>query len=1479
MPHPYLQDWLVEAHDRRDEVEDVRVIVVVGMHRSGTSLVTRGLNALGVPLGDNVLSQSAPDNEKGHWEDIDVREFNERMMASLALQWDVIGAGDEAAMGAASLMPVVEEGKALVRSKLAGNRVWAFKDPRIGRLWPFWRRVLVGDPEWRVNFVWSVRHPVSVARSLRHRNGFGSLKSHLLWMHHNRAPYGDIAANRHVVVDYDRMLMQPREELGRMAVSLELGAMSGDSVDAFVNEFVDPDLRHFDRWDEIGDRRVSVGVEHAACVAYEALRSVSMDADSLRGAAFRAEWDDAYGELAKFMASAFRVDVSTLAERGLHEAEARIGRELQERQAEGISELQGQVTETLQEQFAALSGRIDETESRLRREQQEGHTAGLAGLQEQVSGTLQEQFAALSGRIDETESRLRREQQEGHTAGLAGLQEQVSGTLQEQFAALSGRIDETESRLRREQQEGHTAGLAGLQEQVSGTLQEQFAALSGRIDETESRLRREQQEGHTAGLAGLQEQVSGTLQEQFAALSGRIDETESRLRREQQEGHTAGLAGLQEQVSGTLQEQFAALSGRIDETESRLRREQQEGHTAGLAGLQEQVSGTLQEQFAALSGRIDETESRLRREQQEGHTAGLAGLQEQVSGTLQEQFAALSGRIDETESRLRREQQEGHTAGLAGLQEQVSGTLQEQFAALSGRIDETESRLRREQQEGHTAGLAGLQEQVSGTLQEQFAALSGRIDETESRLRREQQEGHTAGLAGLQEQVSGTLQEQFAVLSGRIDEVQSQWMQTRQELALLNDLLDRERYTVFKPLLRRAWRLGVAIAKRMPGPVERQLRRLKQRLLPAPVALTVDIVPADTARAPDSRPPVDLGQPLAGHHDVLVFPVIDWHFRFQRPQQLARQLAERGHRIFYLSTTFHSADQPTFQVIESPAPNVFLVTLCIPGMQPLIYQDPMSDEQRERLAAAVGELVTAGGLRSTIAIVDLPFWRRLVESVPGFLTVYDCMDYHGGFSTNSPVMIEEEDRLIASVDLVITSSAGLSELVGRNRENALIRNAGEIAYFRETPPKLAYESDRPVAGYLGAIAEWFDMDLVASAARRFPDWEFVLVGSTDYGDVSKVRKLENVKLVGEVPYTEAASWVHSFDVALIPFRLTELTLCTNPVKVYEYLAAGKPVVATALPEVKLMDDVVHVAADHARFMDLLGVAMDESGDQARAQERTQWALGHDWSDRVDRLQDSIGEAFPRVSVIVLTYDNLEFTQACLHSLEVHTQYPNWELLLVDNASNDGTQEFLADYAERNPRARLTQNEQNLGFAAGNNRGLEAADGEYLVILNNDTYVTRGWLLDLIRHMRRDPKLGLVGPVTNNIGNEAKIPIEYADMDEMQRAAVAYTSKHARQELDARVVAFFCAAMPRSVYERMGGLDERFGLGFFEDDDYCRRVEQAGFRIAIAEDVFVHHHLSASFSKLDDEKKQELFDRNRVLYEEKWGTWQPHKYRD
>lgn len=191
---------------------------------------------------------------------------------------------------------------------------------------------------------------------------------------------------------------------------------------------------------------------------------------------------------------------------------------------------------------------------------------------------------------------------------------------------------------------------------------------------------------------------------------------------------------------------------------------------------------------------------------------------------------------------------------------------------------------------------------------------------------------------------------------------------------------------------------------------------------------------------------------------------------------------------------------------------------------------------------------------------------------------------------------------------------------------------------------------------------------------------------------------------------------------------------------------------------------------------------------------------------------------------------------------------------------------------------LILNEDNKGFAAANNQGLALARGDYLVLLNNDTYVTPGWARTLVNHLRRDPSIGILGPVTNNIGNEARIEIDYHGMADMLKAAARHTRKHMGQTFPLHTAAFFCVMLRRAVYERVGPLDEAFGRGFFEDDDYCRRVEQLGLRIVCAEDVFIHHHLSASFSKLKDQERQALFERNRAVYEMKWGKWIPHSYR-
>lgn len=252
-------------------------------------------------------------------------------------------------------------------------------------------------------------------------------------------------------------------------------------------------------------------------------------------------------------------------------------------------------------------------------------------------------------------------------------------------------------------------------------------------------------------------------------------------------------------------------------------------------------------------------------------------------------------------------------------------------------------------------------------------------------------------------------------------------------------------------------------------------------------------------------------------------------------------------------------------------------------------------------------------------------------------------------------------------------------------------------------------------------------------------------------------------------------------------------------------------------------------------------------------------------------------ANPRVSVVMVTYGQLLFTRMALESLLTCTA-PGYEVVVVDNDSRDATPEYLAALAAENPQVRLVCNDVNAGFAAANNQGLARARGDVLVLLNNDTIVTRGWLDGLLAHLA-DDGIGLVGAVTNRISNEAQIDTSYRDYGGLADFARRRRADHAGKSFDIPVATMFCVAMTRATYETVGPLDEGFGVGTLEDDDYSQRVRQAGLRVVCAEDVFVHHFSQATFSQLYVTGEYgELQMRNRERYERKWGAWTPYERR-
>lgn len=732
----------------------------------------------------------------------------------------------------------------------------------------------------------------------------------------------------------------------------------------------------------------------------------------------------------------------------------------------------------------------------------------------------------------------------------------------------------------------------------------------------------------------------------------------------------------------------------------------------------------------------------------------------------------------------------------------------------------------------------------------------------------------------------------------QIDTLEAQLQETENRLTLANvELAERDR-TLAEIRTSTGWALLTVlwrIRTRVVPPASARDRLLFRSLSAARASLDSlsrarkKFIPGGKFKASQQAPPVRVEipafltippRPRPRRYDVIVLPIIDWHFRYQRPQQLASRFGARGHRVFYVSATFQSGDTA---LVRSLARGVVEVQLPGPvGMS--IYSGALSERWRELQAYALSRVAAQLGIEDGVCMVDLPFWAPLAFQLRdqlGWQIVYDCMDDHAGFGNVHPQMFEAEELLISRSDVLLVTSHHLLDRVRTSNPAAvLVPNAADFEHFRFAPPVRPSDLPsigQPIVGYYGAISEWFDADLLLELARARPDWQFVLVGNSVGGRVASLRRLANVHLLGERPYATLPAYLHAFDVCLIPFVKTRLTDATNPVKLFEYLSAGKPVVASNLDEIRHYDEYLKIASTPGEWLDAIKASL-ASVDLAAAEQRIAFARQNSWEERVQTIDTLMTKLYGRASVIVVTYNNLNYNRLCLQSIYTKTNYPDFEVIVVDNNSTDGTREFLKEFEATHPDMRVILNDSNAGFAAANNQGLDIATGEYVVFLNNDTIVTPGWLSRLIYHLR-DPSIGMVGPVTNWSGNESKIDVPYTSAEDIDAFAAEHTQKHAGEQFDIQTLALFCVAMRRATVETVGRLDERFGIGMFEDDDYALRVHQLGLRVVCAEDVFIHHWGRASFARLDQDFYRNLFDENRRKFEEKWGrAWEPHRAR-
>ena len=233
------------------------------------------------------------------------------------------------------------------------------------------------------------------------------------------------------------------------------------------------------------------------------------------------------------------------------------------------------------------------------------------------------------------------------------------------------------------------------------------------------------------------------------------------------------------------------------------------------------------------------------------------------------------------------------------------------------------------------------------------------------------------------------------------------------------------------------------------------------------------------------------------------------------------------------------------------------------------------------------------------------------------------------------------------------------------------------------------------------------------------------------------------------------------------------------------------------------------------------------------------------------------------SIVILTFNKISYTKKCIESIRKYTSKGSYEIIVVDNASTDGTISWLKEQSD----IITIFNKDNLGFPKGCNQGIEIAQGSEVLLLNNDVIVTPKWLEQMLEALYSSKKIGAVGPVTNYAHGQ-EIPVTYQNEAEMVSFASEVTEKFKNKWSQKTKLIGFCLLFKKSVLEEVGVLDELFSPGNYEDDDISFRILLAGYKLLLCHNIFVHHFGSTSFRN-DISKFNDLLSENELKFLDKW----------
>lgn len=350
----------------------------------------------------------------------------------------------------------------------------------------------------------------------------------------------------------------------------------------------------------------------------------------------------------------------------------------------------------------------------------------------------------------------------------------------------------------------------------------------------------------------------------------------------------------------------------------------------------------------------------------------------------------------------------------------------------------------------------------------------------------------------------------------------------------------------------------------------------------------------------------------------------EWDFTWQPTQEIMLRLAKAGNRVLYVQPTGtrmvkFSDWRRILERVRGKVAGVQRSSVLPPELtiySPLVLPFPYS-----RVARSINRWILFRKIERWLGRrigLDVIFWfyfpsplnADVMRRAKASLTIYQIMSSAEAVRPH-PAFIEANNAMLEGCDLILANSGRLRVQASRHNTSAHLFRAGvslelfEPARTVEKPDDLQ-GVDEPIVGYVGALHEWVDLELIRAVAASMPDFQFVLVGPI-VRDVEVLRGLPNVRFLGQKPHGEVPRYVRFFDVCIIPYVRDAYTETTYPAKLNEYLALGKPVVATPLPELvdynQEFDGVLRLAGDAPAFASALREAVEGNAPERQAHYR------------------------------------------------------------------------------------------------------------------------------------------------------------------------------------------------------------------------------------------------------------------------------------